>query len=70
MKTKTCSEPHADIPASFTALPSSQAAKWRHVCAACAYELGRKHTADTEARLRERVRSLTSEIDSLKAKAK
>lgn len=70
MKTKTCSEPHVDIPASFNSLPSSQAAKWRHVCAACAYELGRKHADVAEQRLRDRVRALSDEVDALKAKAK
>ncbi len=49
------------------ALPSSQAAKWRHVCAACAYEHGRAQGAQTEDRLRMRVRRLTDELDQLRA---
>lgn len=72
VKTRACSIDHEDgsIPASVWALPSSQGGKHRHLCAACAYNLGRQHAAETEARLRDRVRALTGELDKLKAKNK
>jgi len=64
MKTKACTSEHSsgDIPAAFFSLPSSQASKWRHVCAACAYELGRKHAAEVEENLRKRVRELQEKL--------
>jgi hypothetical protein len=72
VKNKACSIDHEDgsIPASVWALPSSQGGKHRHLCAACAYQLGRQHAAETEARLRDRVRALMAEIDQLRAKTK
>ncbi len=72
MKTKACSVDHENgsIPAAVGALPSSQGGKLRHTCAACAYLLGREHAGETEARLRDRVRSLSDELAALKSKAK
>jgi hypothetical protein len=65
----TCNKDHAagSLPATFASLPESQAAKWRHICAGCAYELGRTDGAKTEENLRERVRKLTEENDHLRA---
>jgi hypothetical protein len=61
-----CNDDHSgDLPADFNKIPASQAARWRHKCAGCAYELGRKHAQDAEERLRERVRHLTSEVQKL-----
>lgn len=57
-----------ELPADFSKLPESQAGKGRHVCAGCAYELGRKHAAEAEARLRERVRVLTARVKEFEAK--
>ena len=57
-----------DLPADFSTLPESQAGKGRHICAGCAYDLGRRHAAEVEERLRERVRSLVAEVTGLKAK--
>lgn len=57
-----------ELPAVFAKLPESQAGKGRHVCAGCAYDLGRMHAAETEARLRDRVRLLTARIKELEAK--
>ena len=61
----TCTKDHSagTLPGTFALLPESQAARWRHICAACAYELGRADAAKTEENLRERVRKLTAERD-------
>lgn len=65
----TCSEDHeGQLPADFLRLPPSQRSAWRHVCAGCAYMLGRKHGAEAEDRLRERVRSLTARVNELEAR--
>ncbi len=56
-----------EFPADFAKLPASQAGKGRHVCPGCAYDLGRKHAADAEERLRERVRALTAQVKELEA---
>jgi hypothetical protein len=61
-----CTSDHSDVlPAEFNQLPESQAARWRHVCAGCAYELGRRHAAEAEERLRQRVRDLTAKVKEL-----
>ena len=57
-----------ELPADFSRLPESQAGKGRHRCAGCAYDLGRRHSAEAEERLRERVRSLTAQVNELNAK--
>jgi hypothetical protein len=64
VRTKTCSANHADgsLPRAVEQLPSSQGGKLRHVCAGCAYELGRRDGALAEERLRERVRQLETEL--------
>jgi hypothetical protein len=59
-----------ELPAEFAKLPESQAAKARRVCAGCAYDLGRKHAADAEERLRERVRALTARVKELEASSR
>lgn len=65
---RTCTNDHSDVlPADFDRLPESQAARWRHICAGCAYELGRRHAAETEERLRQRVRDLTAKVKSLES---
>jgi hypothetical protein len=62
----TCEKDHSgDLPSEFNDLPESQAAKWRHRCAACAYELGRRDVAGAEERLRKRVRELTMIVKEL-----
>jgi hypothetical protein len=64
-----CSGNHSgDLPADFNNIPASQAARWRHKCAGCAYELGRRHAGVAEERLRERVRQLTSEAQKFAKK--
>lgn len=56
---RTCTDDHSNVlPPEFDRLPQSQAARWRHICAGCAYELGRRHAAEAEERLRHRVRDL------------
>jgi uncharacterized protein with PIN domain len=61
-----CSTHHgADLPVDFDRLPQSQAARWRHRCAACAYALGRRHREEVEERLRARVRELTAKVQAL-----
>lgn len=63
----SCDKDHASVPKKdIEKLPTSQAAEGRHRCALCAYELGRKHAAEAEERLRERVRGLVAEVDTLK----
>ena len=60
---KLCSVDHGtDLPADFDRLPESQAARWRHRCAGCAYALGRRHREEAEERLRDRVRELTAKL--------
>jgi hypothetical protein len=61
-----CTKDHADVPGAFSQLPESQAKRWRHICAACAYDLGRVDAAKAESNLRERVRALTSQVEQLK----
>ena len=52
---RICSEDHVgNLPAEFERLPESQASRWRHICAGCAYDLGRRHAEEAEGRLRER----------------
>lgn len=66
---RTCYSDHSDVlPAEFNILPESQAARWRHICAGCAYELGRRHGTEAEERLRERVRELTTRVKELEGK--
>jgi hypothetical protein len=61
-----CSKDHgSDLPADFDRLPDSQAARWRHRCAGCAYALGRRHREEAEERLRARVRELTARVATL-----
>jgi hypothetical protein len=63
---RVCTNNHSDVlPAEFNQLPESQAARWRHICAGCAYELGRRHAAETEERLRQRVRELMAKVKEL-----
>jgi coenzyme F420-reducing hydrogenase delta subunit len=47
-------------------LVDSQASFWRHRCAGCAYEMGRRDAQTTEENLRKRVRELTAENERLK----
>lgn len=62
----TCEKDHTgDLPAGFRRLPESQASAWRHLCAGCAYELGRRHNQEAEERLREQVRDLTRVVKEL-----
>ncbi|HYD39451.1 MAG TPA: hypothetical protein VEB43_01365 [Anaeromyxobacter sp.] len=62
---RICTSDHSGVlPAEFSQLPESEAARWRHVCA---YELGRRHAADAEERLRQRVRDLTAKVKELEA---
>ena len=65
----SCQKDHADrLPKSaISALHDSQAGFWRHKCAGCAYEMGRKDAGDAEERLRKRVQELTDQVDKLKA---
>lgn len=64
----TCSSDHSDtLPAEFNKLPESQAARWRHICAGCGYDLGRRHASETEERLRQRVRDLSARVKELEA---
>ncbi len=61
-----CTSDHAgDLPRQFDELPPSQAARWRHKCAGCAYELGRRHAEEAEDRLRSRVRELVQKVKDL-----
>lgn len=64
----TCDKAHVlDLPkAIFDTVPASQAGTWRHKCAGCAYDLGRKTATDVEERLRQRVRDLEAEVVRLK----
>ena len=65
---RICASDHSDtLPAEFNQLPESQAARWRHVCAGCAYELGRRHSAEAEERLRQRVRELSAKVKELES---
>lgn len=48
------------------ALEDSQAGFWRHKCAGCAYELGKRDAGEAAERLRARVRDLTDEVAALK----
>lgn len=57
------------VPKEVGKLENSQAGFWRHKCAGCAYELGRRHAAEAETRLRERLRAVQAELDELKAAA-
>jgi hypothetical protein len=57
-------------PASLKSIPASQGGALRHACAVCAYLRGVADAAETEARLRERVRALSEELATLKTKAK
>lgn len=66
---KTCNKDHAgDLPGEFDGIPDSQAARWRHRCAGCAYELGRRHGVEAEERLRARVRDLSAKVKDLGAR--
>jgi len=56
-----------EYPGDFSRLPESQAGKGRHVCPGCAYDLGRRHAAEAEERLRERVRALTAKVKELES---
>jgi hypothetical protein len=70
MATRTCQHAHEDLPKSFDGLLESQGGKGRHKCAACAYDLGRKESADAEERLRKRVRELDARVKELEAEIK
>lgn len=62
----SCKSEHSDkLPADFDELPESQASRWRHKCAGCAYELGRRHGEEAEEQLRQRVHELTARIKDL-----
>ena len=64
----SCTKNHTgDLPAEFERLPESQASRWRHICAGCAYDLGRRHAEEAEQRLRARVRELTARVKELEA---
>ncbi len=65
-RTRTSDHPDM-LPAEFDQLPESQAARWRHICAGCAYELGRRLAADVEEWLRQRVRDLTAKVKELQS---
>lgn len=62
-----CSIDH-ELPGDFSRLPESQAGKGRHICAGCAYDLGRRPAAEAEERLRERVRTLSARVKELEGK--
>lgn len=64
-----CSADHSDkLPRkAIEGLQDSQAGFWRHKCAGCAYELGRRDAAVAEERLRERVRILSEEVERLES---
>jgi hypothetical protein len=64
-----CTHDHdGELPmAEFHALPESQRGKWRHVCAGCAYRLGRSHAEAAEERLRQRVRDLEARLKQAQA---
>lgn len=47
-------------------LEESQAGFWRHKCAGCAYEMGKRDAGEAAERLRTRVRELTDEVAKLK----
>lgn len=67
MKNKTCpGHETGEIPRTVGDLPSSQGGEWRHICAACAYLLGRKHAEETETRLRDRIRELQARLEEQK----
>jgi hypothetical protein len=60
---KLCAKNHGEeLPSEFDGLPASQAARWRHRCAGCAYALGRRHREEAEERLRARVRELSAKV--------
>lgn len=65
-----CSKDHSgSLPrARIEVLATSQRDFWRHKCAACAYEVGRADGARAEAALRQRVRTLESQLEALTAK--
>jgi hypothetical protein len=66
MTTKKCNSDHesGEIPVEvYSTLPSSQAGRHRHLCAACAYLLGRKH-AEQEA-LRKHIRAMSAELEAM-----
>ena len=68
---KICGNDHStELPASFATLPESQAGRWRHTCAGCAYRFGRNEAAAAKERLRERVRKLEAELKQLKTSGK
>jgi hypothetical protein len=64
-----CTHDHdVELPmAEFQALPESQRGRWRHVCAGCAYHLGRAHAEAAEGRLRQRVRELEARLKQAQA---
>jgi len=62
-----CEKDHAtSVPRQIEKLQESQKGFWRHRCAGCAYEMGRRDAEATDERLRERVQALTAERDVLK----
>lgn len=63
-----CDKDHAgSIPEkAIKGLQDSQAGFWRHKCAGCAYEMGKRDAAASEERLRTRVRELMDEVEKLK----
>jgi hypothetical protein len=65
MKNHICSEEHEVVlPKDIASLPASQRSWWRHVCAGCAYELGRQ---TTEEILIKQVQELKAEIERLQS---
>ena len=61
-----CEKDHAtSVPRQIESLQESQKGFWRHRCAGCAYEMGRRDAEAADERLRERVRALTAERDAL-----
>ncbi len=64
----SCGKDHTgDIPEkAIRDLQDSQAGFWRHRCAGCAYEMGKRDAGEAAERLRARVRELTDEVARLK----
>jgi len=63
-----CAKDHSgEIPKAIEVLQDSQAGFWRHKCAGCAYEMGKRDGETAAGNLREQVRKLRDENDRLKA---
>jgi len=60
-----CADPHIDAPKELEELPDSQAKRWRHKCSACAYLLGRRHSAEAEQRHLDLIKALRMQVSAL-----